>query len=172
MGLSAAVCNASACGQLPAGLRRVRKHVEVVMFPLATRVSELFGPEACVIGLSGFSQDDAPTSPRPRPALYKRGGWGWGLDHGGIFRARVAPSFIRSASSRGDHACRERAGRCQPANRCLRYVEAPSHICLRFAISKPLYGLPPLMRRQRCRSPEFHATGLRSCSALSCAGND
>src|SRR5215470_6518054 len=81
-------------------------------------------------------------------------------------------SVIRLASSRGDHACLERAGRCQSANRCLRYVEAPSHVCLRFAISKPLHGFPPLMRRQSCRSPEFHATSLCSCSALSCAGDD
>jgi hypothetical protein len=51
-----------------------------------------------------------------------------------------------------------KAGRCRTADRGLRYVEAPSHVCLRFAISKPLHGFPPLMRRQSCRSPEFHAT--------------
>jgi hypothetical protein len=73
-------------------------------------------------------------------------------------------SFIRRPSSRGDHAFLERARRCRTADRCLRYVEAPSHVCLRFSISKPLHGFPPLMRRQDCRSSEFHATGLRSCS--------
>jgi hypothetical protein len=108
------------------------------------------------------------------------------LDDGGLglFGLSLAPAslqggtrgsfgfFIRRSSSRGDHPCLERAGRCQSADRCLRYVEAPSHVCLRFAIRKPLHSFPPLMRRQSCRSPEFHTTGLCSGSALSCAGDD
>src|SRR5262245_66232164 len=56
-----------------------------------------------------------------------KGGGGGGVCSVGFFRAREAAPFgpvIRGASSRGDHACREGAGRCQTADRWLRYVEA------------------------------------------------
>jgi hypothetical protein len=56
---------------------------------------------------------------------------------------RDNPSVSRA--SQADRACLERAGRSQSANGRLRYVEAPCHVSLRFAIRKPLNRFLPLV---------------------------
>ena len=61
------------------------------------------------------------------------------------------PFFHRSPFLTRRPGFLERPGRRQPADR---YVEAPSHVCLRFAISKALHGFAPLMRCQSRRPPE------------------
>src|SRR5207302_9593836 len=61
-------------------------------------------------------------------------------------------------ASQGGRACLERAGRSQPADGRLRYVEAPCHVSLRFAIRKPLNRFLPLVGRPK-RTP-------RACARL------
>src|SRR5262249_62326116 len=95
-----------------------------------------------------------------------------GGSFGSFLRAGTSVSSTGPLPPAGAHVCLKGGGPSHPAVVSLRYVKPPSHICLRFAISKSLHGFPPLMRRQNCRSPEFHAAGLRSVSALSCAGDD
>ena len=73
-----------------------------------------------------------------------------------------SPSVL-SLAALAQAGCLERAGRCQPADRCLGYVEAPGHICLRFAVGEAPDGFLPLMGSQRRRPAETHATRL--CTA-------
>src|SRR5215467_1248730 len=95
-----------------------------------------------------------------------------GLPTPAILAIFFEPAFFRSSNIRrhpsrgGDHACLERAWRCQSTDRRLRYVEASRHVGLRLAIRKPLNRFLPLMRRQGCRSAEFHPTVLRTVSAF------
>src|SRR5262249_1072265 len=57
--------------------------------------------------------------------------------------SRLEPAARRA--SRGDHACLERARCSQPADRRLTDVKAPRDVSLRFAVSKPLNRLLPLL---------------------------
>jgi hypothetical protein len=70
--------------------------------------------------------------PWPRPAMPC-----CATDAGPIRSDRQA-CLVRVSLNGAGRACLERAGRSQPADGRLRYVEAPCHVSLRFAIRKPL----------------------------------
>src|SRR5262249_54422722 len=90
-----------------------------------------------------------------------------------IILGSPGPSKLAAgAFLRGDHACLERAGRRQSADRWLTDVEAPRYVGLRFAVSKPLHRFLSLMRRQGCRATEFHATSFRALPAIFRASPD
>jgi hypothetical protein len=65
-------------------------------------------------------------------------------------------------------ACDERDGNRHPRDGGLADVERACDISLRFAISKALDGLLPLMAGQRRRSSEPYALCLRTGSAIAC----
>src|SRR5262245_5324596 len=84
--------------------------------------------------------------------------------------ARWLHRFIVNVSS-GGHAwgCVERAdARSKARYRGLRYGIAAGDICLRLPISESLDGLLPLVRGQGGWTPETHALGLRTGSAVAC----
>src|SRR5262249_17635484 len=89
-----------------------------------------------------------------------------------IILGSPGPSKLAAgAFLRGDHACLERRGRRQSADRWLTDVEAPRYVGLRFAV-KPLHRFLSLMRRQGCRATEFHATSFRALPAIFRASPD
>src|SRR5262249_60369959 len=56
--------------------------------------------------------------------------------------------------------------------RRLRDIERPRYIGLRVSVGKPLDSFLPLVRCQRSRASEFHATGLSALPAFACAGRN
>src|SRR6516162_11148887 len=59
-----------------------------------------------------------------------------------------------------DRACGERAGSCQPANRCFTDIIGPGQVGLDLTGSNALQYFPALMRRQLVRATEAHPARL------------
>src|SRR5262245_51346880 len=83
-------------------------------------------------------------------------------------RSIRGPSRLRTTrfASLGDRVCGERAGSCQPANRCFTDIIGPGQVGLDLTSSNALQYFSALVRRQLVRPAEADAASLGADATL------